>query len=112
MVPHVLVEEALQDIVDQHLDPDSQEGGESQVAVTAVPDEAKGEKLIVVHGPLPIQPTNLIDQLRSKEGLPNLWIPRADSFIEVPQIPTLGTGKVDLKALKRIATDAYGKDTG
>lgn len=111
MVPHVLVEEALQDLVDQHLDPDSQEGGDSQVAVTAVPDEAKGEKLVVVHGPLPIEPANLVEELRGNEGLPNLWIPRPDSFIEVPKIPTLGTGKVDLKALKQIATDAYGKDT-
>ncbi|MEC9475730.1 MAG: MFS transporter [Planctomycetota bacterium] len=112
MVPHVLVEEALQELVDQHLDPDSEDGDESQVAVTAVPDDAKGEKLVVVHGPLPLEPSNLIDQLRSKEGLPNLWIPRADAFIEVGKIPTLGTGKVDLKALKQIATDAYGKDSG
>ncbi|MGE4619710.1 MAG: AMP-binding protein, partial [Planctomycetota bacterium] len=111
MVPHVFIEEALQDIVDSHLDPDSQEGGESQVAVTAIPDEAKGEKLVVVHGPLPIEAATLIDLLRDKKGLPNLWIPRADSFIEVSEVPTLGTGKVDLKALKQVALDTFNKDS-
>ncbi len=112
MVPHILIEEALQELVDHHLDSDSEDGSESQIAVTAVSDEAKGEKLIVVHGPLPIDPSQLIEELRAKEVLPNLWIPRPDSFIEVAGIPTLGTGKVDLKALKKIATDAYGKDSG
>ena len=33
-------------------------------------------------------------------GLPNLWTPSADSFHEMENIPLLGTGKLDLKAVK------------
>jgi acyl-[acyl-carrier-protein]-phospholipid O-acyltransferase/long-chain-fatty-acid--[acyl-carrier-protein] ligase len=38
--------------------------------------------------------------------LPNLFVPRADSFVKVQQIPVLGTGKVDLRATKQLAVDA------
>jgi len=42
-------------------------------------------------------------------GLPNLFIPRKDSFIKVDQIPILGTGKLDLRELKRVALERLGK---
>ena len=38
-----------------------------------------------------------------KQGLPNLFIPRRDHFVKVDALPMLGTGKLDLRALKRIA---------
>ncbi len=34
---------------------------------------------------------------------PPLWIPSPDSFIQVDEIPILGTGKVDLRRLKELA---------
>jgi acyl-[acyl-carrier-protein]-phospholipid O-acyltransferase/long-chain-fatty-acid--[acyl-carrier-protein] ligase len=40
-------------------------------------------------------------------GLPNLWIPRRDSFVEVPEIPILGSGKVDLRRVKDIALQHF-----
>jgi acyl-[acyl-carrier-protein]-phospholipid O-acyltransferase/long-chain-fatty-acid--[acyl-carrier-protein] ligase len=46
----------------------------------------------------------IIDEL-SKEGLPNLWIPSNDAFIEVEEIPLLGTGKLDLRGMKQMALD-------
>ena len=105
MVPHVLVEEKLQEIVDaavtEETDPPA------QVAVTAVPDENKGEKLIVVHTPLPLEVATLLERL-GEGDLPKLWIPRRDAFLEEAEIPRLGSGKLDLKGVKAIALDRTG----
>ena len=38
--------------------------------------------------------------------LPGIFIPHAKDFVEVEALPLLGTGKLDLKALKKIATEA------
>jgi hypothetical protein len=38
-----------------------------------------------------------------KVGVPNLWIPSADSFLHVESIPVLGSGKTDLKAVSDLA---------
>ena len=61
-----------------------------------MPDEKKGERLIVLHTKL----EKSADELRkglTAAGLPNLFIPAADSFFEVESIPILGTGKLDLR---------------
>ncbi|HEV8069884.1 MAG TPA: acyl-[ACP]--phospholipid O-acyltransferase [Planctomycetaceae bacterium] len=100
MVPHIRIEELLTKIVE---DPNDEEGeGEVHIAVTAVPDADKGERIIVLHKPL----AKSVDQVLKELGeadIPNLWLPSADSFIEVPEIPILGTGKLDLKAVKELA---------
>ncbi len=45
------------------------------------------------------------------QGLPNLFIPRRDHFIKVDAIPILGTGKLDLRAIRRMAEEALdGKE--
>ncbi|MBT5737832.1 MAG: MFS transporter [Planctomycetes bacterium] len=108
MVPHILIEEHLQEIVDNYFKGNPDTEAPPQLAVTAIPDDAKGEKLVVLHGKLPIEPAQIIEELRSQKTLPNLWIPRSDSFIEVEGIPTLGTGKVDLRAVKQLALDSLG----
>lgn len=95
MVPHLKLEEALQKVIGAGED-------ELKVAVTAVPDPRKGERLVVVHTPLAIGPAEICKRL-SGEGLPNLFIPSQDSFVEVETIPHLGTGKLDLKGLKELA---------
>jgi acyl-[acyl-carrier-protein]-phospholipid O-acyltransferase/long-chain-fatty-acid--[acyl-carrier-protein] ligase len=41
-------------------------------------------------------------------GLPNLYIPSEDSFVQVEVLPTTGTGKLDLKGIRRIAEEAVG----
>lgn len=106
MVPHGRVEEALHDAWKA-----SGVGGAApgtQVfAVTGVPDEKKGERLAVVH---------VLDDARippvlaalSAAGLPNLFIPRRQDFIAVAALPVLGTGKLDLQAVKRLAAAAQG----
>ena len=83
---------------------------ELHVAVTAVPDEKKGERLIVVHRPLSKSLEEVMSELNSS-GLPNLWIPSRDSFLEVEDIPHLGTGKLDLRGLKALALAKFGPAT-
>ena len=95
MVPHIGIEEALQTL----LSPDEHK---LTVAVSAVPDERKGERLIVLHTALEKSPEQICKEL-SAAGLPNLWIPSPDSFYQVDEIPVLGTGKLDLQAVKRMA---------
>ena len=95
MVPHGRVEDALQDAA----------GAETQVfAVTAVPDEKKGECLVVLHT-LPEERIATVLETVAASGLPNLFIPHRHSFIKVDRLPVLGTGKLDLRNLKQIALE-------
>jgi acyl-[acyl-carrier-protein]-phospholipid O-acyltransferase/long-chain-fatty-acid--[acyl-carrier-protein] ligase len=102
MVPHIRVEEILQRVL-----ADDDEDDKPVVAVTAVPDQRKGERLIVLHMPTD-KTTDEIVQRLAAEGLPNLWIPATDSFFEVQQIPLLGTGKLDLQAVRELAQEKLG----
>ncbi len=36
-------------------------------------------------------------------GIPRLWIPSVRDFIQAPEIPITGTGKVDLRRLRDLA---------
>ena len=100
MVPHIRVEQELERICNQAGDdPDTQ-----VLAVAAVPDERKGERLIVLHRELPLPVADLLAQLK-EVGLPNLWMPSADAFHQVDEIPMLGSGKLDLKRLGELAKE-------
>ncbi len=99
MVPHGRVEEALHQAIQA-------EG--MMLAVTAIPEERKGEQLIVLH----VLDESTIPDILEKvtaSGLPNLFIPRRDNFIKVDHLPVLGTGKLDLRALKRLALEHHVK---
>jgi acyl-[acyl-carrier-protein]-phospholipid O-acyltransferase/long-chain-fatty-acid--[acyl-carrier-protein] ligase len=91
MVPHGRIEEELQKAANVDA---------PCFAVTGVPDPSKGERLAVLHtlGPEEIPP--LLQKL-AEAGLPNLYIPRADHFVRVAELPLLGTGKIDLRAVKQ-----------
>ena len=108
MVPHVLIEEAIQEIIDVEIPDEAETGGEAMVAVTAIPDESKGEKLVVVHGELPIDPAQILENLRTRGDLPNLWLPRKEAFVPVDEVPRLGSGKLDLKAVRNLALEHFG----
>ncbi len=101
MVPHIKIEEALQRILG-----DSE--GELHVAVSAVPSEKKGERIVVLYTTADKQPEEIRKQLQAA-GLPNIFIPTADSFCQVDAIPVLGTGKLDLKTLKDLALQKFGE---
>jgi acyl-[acyl-carrier-protein]-phospholipid O-acyltransferase / long-chain-fatty-acid--[acyl-carrier-protein] ligase len=96
MVPHIKVEDKLHEL----------SGATEQIfAVTAIPDEKKGERLIVLHTLPEEKLQDCVAQL-AKSDLPALWKPRADQFVHVDALPYLGTGKLDLRRLKEIAMGA------
>ncbi|MCP4504970.1 MAG: AMP-binding protein, partial [Fuerstiella sp.] len=78
MVPHILIEQELTRIIDDDLADEP----EILCAVTAVPDAKKGERLIVLHKSFSKPVKQAQDELQ-QAGLPNLWIPSADSFLEM-----------------------------
>jgi acyl-[acyl-carrier-protein]-phospholipid O-acyltransferase/long-chain-fatty-acid--[acyl-carrier-protein] ligase len=119
MVPHGRVEEALHEA----LAATSAAGGgapgtpggaagaaavQQVFAVTSVPDARKGERLAVVHTAEPAVVDAVLAKLPSL-GLPNLFLPRKQDFVRVPAVPLLGTGKLDLRAVRRLAEEALAK---
>ena len=96
MVPHGAVEDALQQVADTEA---------LCVAVVSIEDNAKGEQLAVCCTDEAGDPETLVSKLR-KLDLPNLWIPRAGNFFRVPELPILGTGKLDLCAIQNFVRAA------
>ncbi len=94
MVPHGRIEEELQVILGTT---------ERACVVTAVPDERRGERLVVLHTPLNGADIHGIWQQLNERGLPNLWIPAERDFYQIPELPVLGSGKIDLKRIKDLA---------
>jgi acyl-[acyl-carrier-protein]-phospholipid O-acyltransferase/long-chain-fatty-acid--[acyl-carrier-protein] ligase len=92
MVPHLKIEAAVADIL-----------GEPSCVVTGVPDEHRGERLALLYTDGALAPRDLWQRL-SQTGMPALWIPKRDDIFQVPSLPLLGTGKLDLRAIKAQAT--------
>jgi acyl-[acyl-carrier-protein]-phospholipid O-acyltransferase/long-chain-fatty-acid--[acyl-carrier-protein] ligase len=95
MVPHIKVEEKLQELA---------AASEQMFVVTAVPDEKKGERLIVLHTLSDEQLTECLTGL-AKSDLPALWRPRHDQFVRIEKLPYLGTGKLDLRKARELALE-------
>ena len=93
MVPHVRVETMLTELL-----------GESCAAVTSLPDAARGERLVLFYTRQDVAPATVWNRL-SETDLPRLWLPRPDSIFQIGEIPTLGTGKVDLRRLRQLAAE-------
>jgi len=98
MVPHGKVEEALHQAAG--LDTQS-------FAVTGIPDSRKGEQLVVLHTVDEENIPSILAKLAA-EGLPNLFIPARGNCLKVDALPVLGTGKMDLRSLKRMAMERLG----
>ena len=96
MVPHIGIEEVYL----QALGTDEQ-----VVSVPGVPAPGKGEELVVLYIDKAGDPDKLHDII-SKSKLPNLWKPKRDSYIKVESIPTLGSGKLGVGQLRKMALSA------
>jgi acyl-[acyl-carrier-protein]-phospholipid O-acyltransferase/long-chain-fatty-acid--[acyl-carrier-protein] ligase len=96
MVPLQKIEDELHSILGT---------SERVCVVTAVPDERRGERLVVLHLALNGLEVHQVWQQLSSKGLPNLWVPGERDFFQVPELPILGTGKMDLKRAKEIALE-------
>lgn len=97
MVPHGVVEDELHNRL----------GQTGVVAVTSVPDEKKGEKLVVIYT-RDAADAETLHRYMTESAIPNLWKPGRDCYLEVESLPILGTGKLDLKGLKELALAAFG----
>jgi acyl-[acyl-carrier-protein]-phospholipid O-acyltransferase/long-chain-fatty-acid--[acyl-carrier-protein] ligase len=98
MVPHGTIEEHLQACSGR---------SERAFAVCGVPDETKGERLMV----LTTLPADAIPGVLAKmatRGLPPLFVPRANQFVPIDALPVLGTGKLDLRRVKELCLQAVG----
>ena len=93
MVPHIKVEEKLHELAGVT---------EQTFVVTGVPDDKKGERLVVLHTLAAEKLKDVLDKL-SQSGLPNLWIPRPNQFFQVDELAHLGTGKLDLRRIRDLA---------
>ena len=99
MVPHIKVEEKLHELA----------GATEQTFVVAgVPDEKKGERLVVLHK-LADEPLRSSLEKLARSDLPNLWKPRPDQFFRVEAFPHLGTGKLDLRRVRELASNFSGQ---
>jgi len=99
MVPHIKIEEVISGIL-----------GTEECAVSAVPDEQKGERIVCFYVKPDTTPGALWKQLK-EQNLPKLWLPKRENLYPVETLPVLGTGKRDLKALKAMALEAVDAQT-
>jgi acyl-[acyl-carrier-protein]-phospholipid O-acyltransferase / long-chain-fatty-acid--[acyl-carrier-protein] ligase len=76
--------------------------------VTAVPDEKKGERLIVLHTLSEEALADIFIGL-AKSELPALWRPRQDQFVRIEKLPYLGTGKLDLRKARELAMETSAR---
>lgn len=93
MVPHGTVEQALfaaYDLMDSET---------PLLAIGSRPDEAKGETLVLLSA-IDIELSDVKAKLAAA-GYPNLWAPKVIKRVE--KIPTLATGKLDLRSIKALA---------
>jgi acyl-[acyl-carrier-protein]-phospholipid O-acyltransferase/long-chain-fatty-acid--[acyl-carrier-protein] ligase len=93
MVPHIRIEEKLHELA---------ESSEQVFAVTGLPDEKKGERIMVVTILAGQRLESVLEKVAQCD-LPPLWKPKAGQFVHVDALPVLGTGKLDLRAVKTIA---------
>jgi acyl-[acyl-carrier-protein]-phospholipid O-acyltransferase / long-chain-fatty-acid--[acyl-carrier-protein] ligase len=91
MVSHTAIEDAAREIL-----------GEHGCAVTAIPDDQRGERLVLLYTHTQLSPAELWRELGASR-LPRLWIPKREDIHVVEMIPTLGAGKLDLQRIKRLA---------
>jgi acyl-[acyl-carrier-protein]-phospholipid O-acyltransferase/long-chain-fatty-acid--[acyl-carrier-protein] ligase len=96
MVPHLRVEEAIYAVI-----------GEHTCAVTGVPDDQRGERLVALYTGAEITPAELWQRL-SQTDLPRLWLPKREDIHCVEILPALGSGKLDLRGVKAKALQLSG----
>ncbi len=104
MVPHEVVEDAI----DHYVEAPAGFTGRT-VAIAGVPDEKKGEAMVLLSAVHQTQLNEALDDIREhlvSIGLPRLWCPR--EIIPVEQIPVLPTGKLDLRGCQMLANEALG----
>ena len=96
MVPHLRIEEAIAAVI-----------GDAPCAVTAISDDHRGERLVALYAAREVSPAELWQRLAATD-LPRLWLPKRENVYCVEALPVLGTGKLDLRAVKSQAQQLAG----
>ena len=99
MVPHMNVEEYIAALCDE----------QAACAVTAIPDDVRGERLVAFYTDSRVAPHDLWERLCLMD-VPRLWLPKRDDLHLIDSIPTLGSGKVDLRRVRQLAIEMDGAD--
>ncbi len=99
MVPHLVIEEELHSVIDST---------DLRFVVSSVEDRSRGERQVALHLPVEKEPKDIVAEMR-KRGLPNLWVPKPNSFYEIEEIPLLGSGKLDLRSVRDLAKEKAGQ---
>jgi acyl-[acyl-carrier-protein]-phospholipid O-acyltransferase/long-chain-fatty-acid--[acyl-carrier-protein] ligase len=100
MVPLERIEEVLHEVLGT---------SERVCAVTCVPDEARGERIVVLYISYEGLEVRAWCQQVSSRGLPNLWVPAERDFVRVAELPLLGSGKLNLQRVKEMAVELARK---
>ena len=98
MVPHLKIEDTLAELAG---------ATETMFVVVGVPDEKKGERLVVLHRLADAALAAVLEKFAACD-LPNLWKPKAGDFYRVESFPMLGTGKLDMRGVKETAARLAG----
>lgn len=77
--------------------------------VMNIPDERKGEQLVLVTSN-PDADQGSVSRRMREDGLPELWAPRR--ILIVDEIPVLGTGKVDFAATRQLVDAGEAGEAG
>jgi len=101
MVPHVKIEQQIQALID----------GAHTSVVTSIADPTRGERLVAFYTDTGLTPQQLWERLCLTE-LPRLWLPKREDLRPIDAIPILGTGKVDLRAVRQLASKEEGVQHG
>jgi len=88
MIPHIKVEDTINRLL-----------GDGLCLVTAIADKGGKERLVVLHTRKDVTADEIWKGL-CRMDIPRLWIPRREDIYYIEEIPTLGSGKVDLGRVK------------
>lgn len=92
MVPHIMIEETISKVL-----------GDCNCAVTTLPDEDRGERLIAFYTHN-ASPSEVREKLLAT-GLPKLWIPKREDLYQIDEIPSTATGKIDIRRIRTLALE-------
>lgn len=107
MVPHARVEAALLAAHERRARASAAGEPALELVLVALPDPARGERLVLLHAHARLAPEAWLAELRAEE-LPNLFRPRAADFTALAELPRLATGKLDLVRARAIAAQRAG----
>ena len=76
------------------------------IAISSVPDDRKGEQLVVLYLDEIKGKIDMLYEKITSSDLANIYKPKRSNYFCVDSFPVLGTGKLDILGLRRLALNA------